>query len=100
MKDLVCENLEKAQKQQKAWYDRNARHRELEVVLEPVFGEQLNQLQKEELAGVLAEFTAVFSNTPGRTPNRVWTGKANQATIVPYSTRVQGSRTARDQGDA
>ena len=31
MKDLVHENLEKAPKQQKARYDRNARHRELEV---------------------------------------------------------------------
>ena len=30
---------------------------------EPVFGEQLNELQKEELAGILAEFAAVLSNS-------------------------------------
>ena len=177
MKDLVSENLGKAQQQQKAWYDRNARHRELEVgcqvlvllpsstnkllaqwqgpykVLEkigsvnytidmhdrrkrkrivhvnmlrefyqpsdqtavgywceeadsdgqeeeipvwrddstlpkePVFGEQLNQLQKEELAGVLAEFAAIFSNTPGRTQlaeHRIECGPARPIRLPPY----------------
>ncbi|KAL5500684.1 hypothetical protein EMCRGX_G012279 [Ephydatia muelleri] len=34
MKELVKENLEKAQHVQKKWYDQNARHRELKVGLE------------------------------------------------------------------
>ena len=61
---------------------------------EPVFEEQLNQLEKEELAGILAEFAAVFSNTPGRTQlaeHRISADQQGQSGYrhILYSTRVQ-----------
>ena len=53
----------------------------------PVFGEQLSLQQKKVLAGVLAEFAAVFSNIPGRTQlaeHRIECGPAKPTWLPPY----------------
>ena len=74
IKELVRENMEKAQSIQK-WYNQNA------------FGEQLNVQQREKLAGLLKEFRAVFSNLLERTrlaEHPIKCGSAKPIRLAPY----------------
>ena len=58
-----------------------------ELKVGPTLGEQLTTQQREELAGVLEEFAAVFSNLPGRTrlaEHPIECGSARPIRLAPY----------------